>query len=78
MCTYHSKVLRQYLTIVNSTNITVNQHIRIILVGSCDTEVWSNDAANSALHHRNITFENILKPKTVALVYKKCIISIYF
>ncbi len=21
--------------------------------GSCDTEDWSNDAENSALHHRN-------------------------
>ncbi len=27
---------------------------------SCDTEDWSNDAENSALHHRNkITFKYI-------------------
>ncbi len=27
---------------------------------SCDTENWSNDEENSALHHRNnITFYNI-------------------
>ncbi len=28
------------------------QHIRKIFEGSCDTEDWSNDAENSALHHR--------------------------
>ncbi len=25
----------------------------MIFEGSCDTEDWSNDAENSALHHRN-------------------------
>ncbi len=30
----------------------VNQHIRIIAEGSCDTDDWSNDAENVALHHR--------------------------
>ncbi len=25
----------------------------MISEGSCDTEDWSNDAVNSALHHRN-------------------------
>ncbi len=30
-----------------------NQDIRMISEGSCDTEDWSNDAENSALHHRN-------------------------
>ncbi len=29
-----------------------NQHIRMISEGSCDTEDCSNDAENSALHHR--------------------------
>ncbi len=29
------------------------EHIRMISEGSCDTEDWSNDAENSALHHRN-------------------------
>ncbi len=28
-------------------------HIRMISEGSCDTEDWSNDAENSALHHGN-------------------------
>ncbi len=32
---------------------------------SCDTENWSNDEENSALHHRNnIKFYNVLKLKT--------------
>ncbi len=30
-----------------------NQHIRMISEGSCDTEDWSNNAENTALHHRN-------------------------
>ncbi len=29
------------------------QHIRVISGGSCDTEDWSNDAEDSALHHKN-------------------------
>ncbi len=28
-----------------------NQHIRMISEGSCDTEDWSNNAENTALHH---------------------------
>ncbi len=31
----------------------LDQHIRMISEGSCDTEDWSNDAENSALHCRN-------------------------
>jgi len=30
-----------------------NHHIRLISEGSCDTEDWSNDAENSALHNTN-------------------------
>ncbi len=30
-----------------------NQPIKMISEGSCDIEDWSNDAENSALHHRN-------------------------
>ncbi len=29
----------------------------MISEGSCDTEDWSNDAENSALHHRNIQLQ---------------------
>ncbi len=37
---------------------------------SCDTENWSNDEENSALHHRNnITFYNILKLKTFKKIF---------
>ncbi len=28
---------------------------------SCDTEDWSNDAGNSALHHRNKLFNDVLQ-----------------
>ncbi len=44
----------------------VNQYIRLISEGSCDTEDWSNDAENSAAHHRNQLHFNIyLKKKPV-------------
>ncbi len=33
--------------------LSPNQHIRMISEGSRDIENWSNDAENSALHHRN-------------------------
>ncbi len=33
----------------------------MISEGSCDTEDWSNDAENTALHHRNKLHLNILK-----------------
>ncbi len=33
----------------------------MISEGSCDTEDWSNDAENSALHHRNKLYFKILK-----------------
>ncbi len=36
--------------------LKINQHIRMISEGSCDTEDWSNDAENSALHHRNTLY----------------------
>jgi len=36
----------------------------MISEGSCDTEDWSNDAENSALHHRNkLNFKIHLKRK---------------
>ncbi len=38
----------------------LKQQISMISVESCDTEDWSNDAENSALHHRNkLHFKNI-------------------
>jgi len=35
-----------------------NPNIRMISEGSCDTEDWSNDADNSASHHRNKLQDN--------------------
>ncbi len=46
--------------------ISPNQHIIIISEGLCETEDWSNDAENSALHHRNKwNYIKVLKYKTV-------------
>ncbi len=37
----------------NKFSWAANRHIDMISEGSCDTEDFSNDAENSALHHRN-------------------------
>ncbi len=42
-----------YTLPVRNVSWAANQHIRMISKGSCDTEDWSNDAENSALHYRN-------------------------
>jgi len=44
-----------FLTLVTIRNVSwaANHHIRMISEGSCDTEDWSNNAENSALHHMN-------------------------
>ncbi len=40
----------------------------MIYEGSCDTEDWSNDAENTAAHHRNkLHIEQIFTYKTVIL-----------
>ncbi len=39
--------------IVINVSWAVNQHIKMISEGSCDTEYWSNDADNSALININ-------------------------
>ncbi len=53
----HMKQSKLFLTLIIIIIITVswaaNQHIRIISEGSWNTEDWSNDAENSALHHMN-------------------------
>uniref|UniRef100_A0A672JSD9 Kelch like family member 23 n=1 Tax=Sinocyclocheilus grahami TaxID=75366 RepID=A0A672JSD9_SINGR len=41
------------LNVWKEATFTANNHIRVISEGSCDTEDWSYDAENSALHHRN-------------------------
>ncbi len=45
------RVLKGYMT-ESLLTWAANQYIRMISAGSCDTEDWSNDAENSALHHR--------------------------
>ncbi len=42
------------LVIMRNVSWAENQHIRVISEALHDTEDWSNDAENSALHHRNI------------------------
>ncbi len=54
----HSKVrgnlyFYSKMTIKTFVYWAANQHIRMISERSRDTEDWSNDAENSALHHRN-------------------------
>ncbi len=39
--------------IIKSKNWAPNQNIGMISKGSCDIEDLSNDAENSAFHHRN-------------------------
>jgi len=41
------------LLIIRNVSGATNYHVRMISEGSCDTENWSNDAENLALHHRN-------------------------
>ncbi len=38
------------------TILIINENIGLISEGSCDTEDWSKDADNSALHHKNKLF----------------------
>ncbi len=47
--------------IYNNNNVSwaANQHVIMISERSRDTEAWSNDAENSALHNRNILYIEI-------------------
>jgi len=47
------------LFIERNVSLAPNQNIRMISEGSCDTEVWSNDAEIQLCHH--IAFKNVLK-----------------
>jgi len=55
--------------IIRNVSWAANQHIRMISEGSCDTKDWSNDSENNSLSQEQITFENILKQKTVILIF---------
>jgi len=50
--TFTQNSAQQFSTWLIIINVS-NHHIRMISEGSCDTEDWSNDAENSALHQRN-------------------------
>jgi len=42
----------------------------MISEGSCDTEVWSDDAENSALHYRNkLCFKVYSNRKTLSKIF---------
>ncbi len=41
------------LIIIRNVSLAANQHIRMISERSRDTEDWSNDTVNTALHHIN-------------------------
>ncbi len=49
---YEAAQLFSTLKAIRNISWAANQHIRMISEGSCDTEDWSNDAENSALHHK--------------------------
>ncbi len=50
----------------------------MISEGSCETEAWSNEAENSALHHMNkLHFKNIYKIKKTVIL-NCCNISHYY
>jgi len=51
---YKVAQLSSTMIIIRNVSLAANHHIRMISEGSCDTEDWSNDAENSALHQ--ITF----------------------
>ncbi len=50
---WSSRTISKLIIIIRNAFWAANQHIRMISEGSCDTEDWSNDAENSALHYRN-------------------------
>ncbi len=50
------KMYHRFQKILSNTTVStliINEHIRLISEGSCDTEDCSNDAENSVLRHRN-------------------------
>uniref|UniRef100_A0A672Q6P3 Large ribosomal subunit protein uL11 C-terminal domain-containing protein n=1 Tax=Sinocyclocheilus grahami TaxID=75366 RepID=A0A672Q6P3_SINGR len=48
-----TSMLNVVKSIIGSSFKLHSSYIRMISERSCDTEDWSNDAENSALHHRN-------------------------
>ncbi len=56
---YEAAQLFSTQIIIRNVSSESDQYIRMISEGSCDTEDWSNDAENSAAHHRNKLHFNI-------------------
>ncbi len=54
---------------LNILFITKNIGNRMISEGSCDAEGWSNDAENSALHHRNKLHFKIYSNKKTSKIF---------
>ncbi len=44
-------IINNRAPVIIDNNCPSNQHICMISEGSCDTDDWSNDAENSALHY---------------------------
>ncbi len=49
----HEKNSTMTIILIINFSWAANQHIRMISDWSCDTEDWSNDEENSALHQKN-------------------------
>ncbi len=49
---FHKSIKYKLLIMIRNVSWAANQWIRMISEGACETEDWSNDAVNSALHHR--------------------------
>ncbi len=68
---YEAAQLFSTLIIIRNVCWAANQYIRMISEGSCDTEDWSNDAENSAAHHRNkLQFNVILNCNNISQFWK--------
>ncbi len=73
-----------FLTLIMTMNASceANQHIKMISEESCDTEDWSNDAENSALHDRNkLLFKIYYNRKQlfkILIIFHNIIILLYF
>ncbi len=50
----------------------------MISEGSCDTEAWSNDAENSALHHMNKLHIKIYSDRKLVIIFHNIIVLTIF
>ncbi len=73
---YWAAHLFSTLIIIRHVSWAANQHIRMISEESCDTEDWSNDAENTAAHHRNKWHFTIYSHRKV--IFSCNIISQYY